>query len=204
MDKVKYLKYILFHPFDGFYEAKNRGKGSIKLATFIIFLYAITKCVSYQYTGFVMNFHPIFAMNSISIIIAALSVPLLFVVANWTVTTLFDGKGKLSDIFLITCYSLIPIILTELIITFVSNFVLSEEVVLLNSIGSIGTVWFFFLIVSGLCVIHEYTLLRNLATLVVTLVAAAILVFLFILFLSLMEQMLGFFITFIQEWIRRM
>ena len=117
---------------------------------------------------------------------------------------LFDGKGKLSDIYLITCYSLVPMILIELVITMISNFVLTEEVVLLNAVSGIGIAWFCFLMVAGLCVIHEYSLLRNLATLVVTLIAAAILVFLFVLFLTLMEQMIGFFITFIQEWIRRM
>ncbi len=203
MEKVKYLGHILFHPFDGFYEAKMRGKGSMRLAVILMVIYAVLQCFSYQYTGFVMNTNPVFEMNSIVIIISTTSVPLLFVVANWTVTTLFEGKGKLGEIFLVTSYSMVPLMLGEILTTVVSNFVISEEVVLLQSVQAIMTVWFAFLMIAGLCTIHEYGLFRNLATLVVTLVAALILIFLFVLFLSLMEQMISFFVTFGQEWIRR-
>ncbi|MBQ9120569.1 MAG: DUF1282 family protein [Lachnospiraceae bacterium] len=203
MEKVKYLGHILFHPFDGFYEAKVRGKGSLRLATILMVLYAVLKCFSYQYTGFIMNMNPVFEMNSVVIVISALSVPLLFVVANWTVTTLFEGKGKLGEIFMVTSYSMVPLMLGEILVTLVSNFVISEEVVLLTSVKAIMVVWFAFLMIAGLCTIHEYGLFQNLATLVVTLIAAAILIFLFVLFLSLMEQMVSFFITFSQEWVRR-
>ena len=102
MEKVRYLKYIMFHPFDGFYEAQRRGKGSIGLAAILMALYAVLQCFKYQYTGFVMNLNAIFMMNSVTLIISTLSVPLLFVVANWTVITLFEGKGKLGDIFMVT------------------------------------------------------------------------------------------------------
>lgn len=203
MEKVKYLGHILFHPFDGFYEAKMRGKGSMRLAVILMALYAVLQCFSYQYTGFVMNINPVFEMNSVVIIISALSVPLLFVVANWTVTTLFEGKGKLGEIFMVTSYSLVPLMIGDILVTVVSNFVISEEVVLLQSVQAIMLVWFAFLMIAGLCTIHEYGLFRNLATLVVTLIAAAILIFLFVLFLSLMEQMISFFITISQEWVRR-
>lgn len=203
MEKVKYLKYILFHPFDGFYEAKMRGRGSVKLAAAILIIYSVLACFSFQYTGFVMNTNEIFHMNSITIIISTLSVPLLFIVANWTITTLFEGKGRLGDILMVTGYSMTPLLAGNLIVTIVSNFVVTEEVILLQAVNWMMIVWFCFLMVAGLCTIHEYSLFRNMATLVATLIAAMILIFLFVLFLSLMEQMFGFFITFIQEWIRR-
>ena len=28
-ENIKYVKHCVFHPFDGFYEAKNRGRGSL-------------------------------------------------------------------------------------------------------------------------------------------------------------------------------
>lgn len=203
-EKLNDLKYILFHPFDGFYEAKHRGKGSLKLATIFIALFCILKCVEYQYTGFVMNFNPIFAMNSFTIFISTLSVLMLFIVANWTITTLFDGKGSLSEIYLVLGYSLVPMILSNIISVIVSNFIISEEVILLRSFESISVAWFVFLMVAGLCVIHEYRLFQNFVTLLATLVAALIIVFLFVLFISLLEQMVSFFITIIEESIRRL
>jgi hypothetical protein len=94
-EKLHYLKYAAFHPFDGFYEIKNRQKGSVLLATIILALYGIMQCLSYQYTGFIMNTNALFAMNSITIFISAISIFVLFTVSNWTVTTLFNGKGNM-------------------------------------------------------------------------------------------------------------
>lgn len=203
LDKLRYLKHCVFHPFDGFYEAKNRGKGSLVLATVLICLYCVMQCVQVQYTGFVMNFNMISRMNSVTIFISALSVLLLFVLSNWTVTTLFEGKGKLKDIYLVLCYSLVPMIIANGVVVFVSNYVIEEEVILLNSITIMGMVWFCFMMVAGLCTIHEYGLAKNLVTLLVTAAAAAIILFLGVLFVSLIEQMIGFASTLIKEWMRR-
>lgn len=47
-EKIKYVKHCMFHPFDGFYEAKNRGKGSTLIATVILALLCILQCVQYS------------------------------------------------------------------------------------------------------------------------------------------------------------
>ena len=203
-EKLQYLKYTVFHPFDGFYEVKYRKRGSAAVAAIIMVLYGIMQCVSYQYTGFVMNFNAIFAMNSISIFISSLSVFLLFTVSNWTITTLFNGKGNMRDIFIVVGYSLIPMLLFNAVTVFVSNFVIEEEVIILLSVRGIGIVWFVFLMLAGLCVIHEYSMAVNLKTLIATAIAAAIIVFLGILFFTLLERMYNFTVSVAQEIIRRM
>lgn len=203
LEKFKYVKYCVFHPFDGFYEAKNRGRGSLLAATILLILYGILQCVKVQYTGFIMNLNHISRMSSITIFISALSVVLLFVISNWTTTTLFEGKGKLKHIYMVLCYSLLPMIFLDAIVVFASNFVISEEAVILNAISTMGTVWFCFLVVTGLCTIHEFSLAKTLVTIVVTAFAALIILFLGVLFLSLLEQMFQFLYIFIKELMRR-
>jgi hypothetical protein len=203
-EKLHYLKYTLFHPFDGFYEVKYRKKGSLAAAVIIMILYGIMQCVSYQYTGFVINYNKVSAMNSVSIFISSLFVFLLFTVSNWTVTTLFNGKGSMRDIFIVVCYSMIPMIIINGLAAFISNFVIWEEVIILKSVQGIGIAWFVFLLLSGLCVIHEYSMAVNIKTLLATVVAAAILVFLGILFFTLLERMYNFISSVIQEVLRRL
>lgn len=203
LEKVKYVKYCVFHPFDGFYEAKNRGRGSLPAATVLLCLYGILQCVKVQYTGFIMNLNHISRMNSVTIFISSLSVMLLFVISNWTTTTLFEGKGKLKHIYMVTCYSLLPMIFIDTIVVFASNFVIAEETVILTALSTMGMVWFCFLIVTGLCTIHEFSLAKTLVTLVVTAFAALIILFLGVLFLSLLEQMFQFLYIFIKELMRR-
>jgi len=202
-ERVKYVKHCVFHPFDGFYEAKNRGKSSMLAATVLIALYCILECVKVQYTGFIMNLHQITRMNSVTIFISALSVLLLAIVSNWTITTLFDGKGKMKDIYMVVGYSLLPMVLIDTIIVIASNFVIEEEAVILTAIGWMGIAWCAFLIVTGLCTIHEFSLAKTLVTILATLAAALIILFLFVLFISLVEQMVQFFYIFFKELMRR-
>lgn len=202
-ERVKYVKHCLFHPFDGFYEAKNRGKGSLLAATIIIALYCILDCVEVQYTGFIMNLNQISRMNSVTIFISALTVLLLAVISNWTITTLFDGKGKLKDIYMVLGYSLAPMVIIDTCIVIASNFVIEEEAVILVAIRWMGIAWSAFLIVTGLCTVHEFSLAKTLVTIVATLAAALIILFLLVLFISLVEQMVQFIYIFSKEFMRR-
>lgn len=202
-DKLEYLKMAMFHPFDGFYEIKYRKKGSSTLAMVLMMLYGILQCIDYQYTGFIMNTNPIFAMNSVSIFCSSLFVFFLFIVSNWTVTTLFGGKGNMRDIFIVVAYSLVPMMISKAVVIFASSFVIVEEVIILKSLEGMGVVWFVFVLLAGFCVIHEYSFGVNLKTLIATAAAALIIIFLGILFFTLLERMYEFIISVIQETVRR-
>ena len=203
-EKIGYLKYSVFHPFDGFYEIRFRGKGSGSLAAFLLFLFGVMTCVSYQYTGFIMNENDIESMNSISLFATAVLGFVLFIFSNWSVTTLLNGKGNLKDILIVCGYSLLPVLLTLLLKVLVCNVIIEEEVMILNVASGIGIVWFLFMMISGLCVIHEYTFGKNIAALLLTFVAAVIILFLGILFFTLVEQMVNFIISVGRELVRRM
>lgn len=203
-EKLYYLKYSFFHPFDAFYEMRFRGKGSLLIAVISIVLFGILQCVRYQYTGFVMNFSQIAAMNSLSVFATWVAGFVLFIVSNWSVTTLLNGKGGLGDITQVIGYSLVPVELTTIVQIILSNFVIREEIMIVNVISGIGIVWFLFMIVAGLCTIHEYSFGKNMASVFLSFVAAAIIIFLGVLFFTLMEQMITFVVSVVQEFIRRM
>lgn len=203
-EKLYYLKYSFFHPFDAFYEMRFRGKGSLLIAVISIMLFGILQCVRYQYTGFVMNTAQISAMNSLSVFATWVAGFVLFIVSNWSVTTLLNGKGGLGDITQVIGYSLVPVELATVVQIILSNFVIREEIMIVNVITGIGIVWFLFMIVAGLCTIHEYSFGKNIASVFLSFVAAAIIIFLGVLFFTLMEQMITFVVDVVQEFIRRM
>ncbi len=202
-EKLSYLKLAIFHPMEGFYEIRFRGKGSIVLSVILLCFYGITECAAYQYTGFILNLNNVATMNSISIFLSHVFIVVLLCVANWTVTTLFNGKGNLAGIFNVVCYALFPYSVIRLIVVFLSNFVIQDEGMIIYMIQGIGIVWLVFLIVAGLCVIHEYGLFQNLASLVVTAIAAFMIIFLLVLFLTLEEKMFGFIRDVFKEFVRR-
>lgn len=203
-EKLYYLKNAIFHPFDAFYEIRFRGKGSALLAVLILVVFCILQCVSYQYTGFIINTNELASMNSISIFLTWLLGFVLFVVSNWSVTTLLNGKGNLGDILKVITYSLVPLTCALIFQIFASNFIILEEAMIVYVITGIGTVWSLFMLFAGLCVIHEYGFGKNLIAIFLTFVAAAIIMFLGILFFTLIEQMVLFLISVGQEFIRRL
>lgn len=203
-EKLGYWGYSLVHPFDGFFEIRFRNQGSLLLAFLLLAVYGVVQCLKYQYTGFVMNFSDPDQMDSVSIFIQSISLILLFSVSNWTITTLFNGKGKLKDIFIVLCYSLTLLIIGDSLICFLSNFVTTEETMILTAIQMLIYVWFAFLIVAGLGTIHEYSLGGNLASILLTVVAAAIILFLGVLLFTMLERMVSFFKDVIEELMRRL
>lgn len=203
-EKLSYLKQSVFHPFDAFYEIRFRGKGSVALAVSLLVLFGILQCIAYQYTGFVINENELESMNSISIFLTWVLGFVLFIVSNWSVTTLLNGKGALGDILKVTAYSLAPFVCTLIFQIIVSNFIIEEEAMIVYVVTGIGIVWSLFMLLAGLCVIHEYGFGKNLIAIVLTFVAAAIIMFLGILFFTLIEQMVLFVVSVGQEFVRRL
>lgn len=189
---IKNLAYTLFHPFDGFYEMKFRGKGNMALATALLVFYGLESIFTTQYTGFIFNDYPLHNMRSIQLFLLAVVPILLFIVSNWSTTSLLNGSGTIKDIWIMTCYSLVPMILFDFVTTLLSNVIIREEGPILSAFRYIGVLWFCYLIFCGLCTIHEYTASRNILTLLVTLLAAIIIIFLVILYFTLMRTVIGF------------
>jgi hypothetical protein len=191
-ERIKLIPYLLFHPFDGFFEARFRNKGSRLLATAVLALYGIIQIITAQYTGFVNNFWHLYDIESVDLIISGVLPVVLFIISNWSVTTLMNGNGRLKDVYMVTCYSLIPLIIFSLITTVVSNVLIIEELPILQAVNALGMVWFAFLLFSGLCVVHEFSPGRTVLSLFSTVVAALIMVFLIVLYLTLLDKVKSF------------
>lgn len=139
-------------------------------------------------------------MTSIFMQILVVFVPvLLFVVANWCLTTLFEGEGSFKDIFISVGYSLLPIAITTIPVTLFSNFVVAEELDILNLIVVLGFIWAGMLIFFGTMVTHDYTMGKNLVTTLGTIVGMAFIMFLGVLFTSLVMDMASFFTSIVSE-----
>ena len=203
-DKLKYWGYSLVHPFDGFFEIRFRTHGSAFLATLLLIAYAVLNCLKFQYTGFPMNMNNIEEMDALSLFISVVSVVALFTVSNWTVTTLFIGKGKMKDIFIVVCYSLTVPIIGDAIVTFASNFVTLDEVMILTSVQMLCYAYFAFLVIAGLTTIHEYGFGGSIMSIVMSIVAAAIILFIGILVFTMLERMISFFSSVAEELMRRL
>ena len=182
--------YVIFHPFDGFYDLKHEHRGSVRASLVFIGLTVITFFYQSVGQGYVMN--PTGKYSTIWAQCISVLVPLfLFVLANWCLTTLFEGEGSFKDIFIATAYSLLPLILLTIPMTFFSNFVTTTEAGIISFIGTFSFIWVGVLLFFGTMVTHDYSMGKNLITILGTIVAMACIVFIVLLFSMLLSKLVS-------------
>ena len=191
-EEMLYPFHLIFHPFDGFWDLKHEKRGSVRSA----FLILVITIAAFTYqgvgTGYIFNPRQSGYLNIFGQILSV-SVPLLlWVVANWCLTTLFEGEGSLKDIFVAACYSLTPMPLLIIPSVILSNVLAASEVQIINLLVDVAFVWMFVLLFLGMMGTHDYSMLKNVATTVGTIVGMAFIMFLAILFSSLMAKIVGF------------
>lgn len=196
--ELMYGFYILFHPFDGFYDLKHERRGSVRAA--IVFLAITVLTFFYQGIGQGYVLNPTRGTTTIWAQMISVLIPVfLFVLANWCLTTLFDGEGSFKDIFVATCYSLLPLPLIIIPATIASNWVTNSESSLIGFFGTLALIWVGFLLFFGTMVTHDYSLAKNLITILGTIVAMAFIIFIVLLFSMLLSKLVSLVTNIITE-----
>lgn len=190
-EEMLYAFHLIFHPFDGFWDLKHEQRGSVRAG--LVYLIITIFAFFYQSVGTGYIFNPTQSSMSVFACIASVCVPLLlFVVGNWCLTTLFDGEGSFKDIFIASTYSLLPLPLMIIPSTLLSNILVDDEEGVMTLLVGLGWVWMGILLFFGMMVTHDYSLLKNLTTILGTVVAMAFIIFVAVLFSSLVAQMVSF------------
>ena len=203
-EELLYAFHVIVHPFDGFWDLKHEKRGSMRSA-FIILLATI---IVYYYNTIGMGY--IFAprvnatMNIFSAITAVAVPLLLWVIANWCLTTLFEGEGSMKDIFIACCYCLTPLVLLILPSTLISNILTIKEAGIVSLLFSASLLWMGLLVFIAMMVTHDYSVGKNIITCIVTIVGMAFIMFIGILFSSLMGKIVSFVTNIVAEISYRM
>ena len=196
--ELMYGFYTILHPFDGFWDLKHEKRGSLRAA--LVFLAATILAFFYQSigTGYVMN--PTRGYSTIWAQVISVLVPLLlFVLANWCLTTLFEGEGSFKDIFVAICYCLLPIPMLVIPATFCSNFVTTSEAGIISLLSTLAFLWMGILIFFATMVTHDYSMGKNIITFLGTIVGMALIMFVAVLFTTLVGKIVSLITNIVTE-----
>ena len=196
---LRYALYVITHPFDGFWDLIHEHRGSMAAAHTFLALFLITRvlkilCTSFQFFDAAVQHINVFEE------MGSLLLPFLILcLANWAMTTLFDGKGRFNDIYMGMCYALVPYILIQLPMILVSNMLTYEEGSIYSVMLTISVIWSVLLVFVGLMEIHDYGPGKTFIFIIVTIVGAAVIIFLVLVFFSLLSDAVGFFVSLYRE-----
>ena len=200
ISKWRYPLYCLMHPFKAYYELKVEKKGSILLACASLLLFFFSGVAKEQFTAFHFidgvkeNFNIFLVMGT------TLGLFLLFVLCNWSVSTLADGEGKLSEIFVFTAYALIPYSICTLAITGLTHMFALEEAAFIGVMWAVAYGWTAIHIFMSTREVHQYTSGKAVLLLGGTVLGIYLLLLLITIGYSLFAQLITFITTLYSEF----
>ena len=186
-DTLKYSLHCIVSPFDGFWDLTHEKRGSIGAANFLVIMTVLTTIWKYRYTSFVFIRIQWEYFNILLNICTFLLPFFIWILSNWCLTTLFDGKGTLKDIYIGSAYALTPYVLVQLPMIVVSNFVTYEEGAFYTYFLSLSMIWCGFLF------------LASVMQILCILVGMLVIVFLLVLFFSLFSDAIAYVISLYKE-----
>ncbi|MCL2708105.1 MAG: YIP1 family protein [Defluviitaleaceae bacterium] len=205
MEESKYLfpLHVLTHPTDGFSQFKSRKNESIIWVLSIVAAWFAAEVMVFFFTGTALNENRPEYFNAAVIATRTIGLFVFFIIGNWSVCSLLDGKGTFLEITTTTAYSLIPYVASIFINVLISRFIAADESVYMTMSTTIGLAWSVILLLSGLYSIHDYGFLKTIFSAILTVIAMAIMLFLLMLFLGLLQQVFSFCVSVYMEGFTR-
>ena len=201
---LRYALYVITHPFDGFWDLTREHKGNLAAATTFLALFLITRvlkilCTSFQFFDAAVQHINVFEE------MGSLLLPFLILcLANWAMTTLFEGKGRFKDIYIGMCYALVPYVIIQIPLILLSNILTFDEGSFYNVLDVISLVWCGFLAFVGLMEVHDYGPGKTIVFIIATVFGALVILFLLLVFFSLLSDAFGFFVSISREIVFRL
>lgn len=202
-EKWSHLFYTVTHPSDGYYWIRHREKGSVPIAILLVILFGLCFPMQRLLASFVVVDVNPRSVNLLPELTAVLLMYVLLCVGNWSITCLMDGEGRFKDIMIAVGYAMVPLIITYILATIVSQFLADGEQAFYSIIMGVGIAYTLFMALTGIMQVHNYTLGKTLLTLLLTLLAVFIIIFLVLLVANFIGQVVFFFRSIYTELIFR-
>jgi hypothetical protein len=202
--QLRYSLYCMFHPADGFWCIMRERKASVASAHVLLLMYSIVNVMRLTLTNFQFVLVNLEYFNAITVALSIAVPVVLWSVANWGFTTLMNGKGRLSDIYVATVYAFIPSFILNTICIPLSHLITYNEGVLYRVALTISMIWSVMLLIVAMMQVHDYTMLKTIASSFLAILGIGFILFIFMLFFSLISDSVVFFIGLVREIIFRL
>lgn len=206
LQRIKFVDDYLFmfrfikQPADSFYYIKKNQRGSLGFAGLIYAGVILVRIVSLYLTGFTFSPYPSWAYIWVENEVVN-TVVLIFIwnAANYLVSTISDGEGRLRDVIIGSAYSLFPYLLFILPIAAISNVLTLNEVFIYSFSVNIVWVWTLVMLFIMVMEIHNYSFTETVRNILITLFTMGLFLLTGYVLYVLFNQLFDFISAIIQE-----
>ncbi|MDR1220754.1 MAG: YIP1 family protein [Treponema sp.] len=196
---LKYALYVITHPFDGFWDLTHEKRGSLAAANVITVVMVLVEVLRLTLTNFQFVSINMEYFNVITVALRILLPLFLWTVANWSLTTLMDGKGHLLEIYMATAYAFTPYIIINAAMIALSQFITAQEGSVYYVLTSFALVWSVLLVLAAMMMVHSYSAAKAILSSLLSIIAMGVMVFIFLMFFSLISDAIAYFISLYKE-----
>ena len=196
---LRYAFTVMNHPVQGFYDLRFERAGSLISSTIWLGVLILSYVSTIQYTGFIFNFNNVKSFNIIYAFTSILLPLIIWCVANWSITVLMDGEGRFRDIYMAICYASVPYSLSLLLCVVLSLFLTKDELTFLSIVQTLGLLGSALLVFTGTMTIHQFTVRKTVFSILLSLAGMVFIIFLAILFASILDKLFSYVVGIITE-----
>jgi len=195
---IFYLKNLLKHPIDSFYYLKKGTHGSILSATIIYLLFSLVVVLDYMGRSFIFNLNTS-ERSVFYVMFISLAPTILFVFANYLVSSINDGKGTLKNIYIFTAYSAAPYILLQPLVVLLSYGLSFNESFLIEFSSFFIISWTIIVLFLGIQETHHYSTGGTIKNILLSLLWILIIILIYSIVYMLWDQIFETIYSIVQE-----
>ncbi len=200
VDDFRFMLRFIKQPADSFYYIKRNLRGSLTFAGLIYLWVLVVRVLSLYVMSFPFNRYAspmqIPLVNEVVLLVVLL---VLWNTANYLVSTISDGEGRVRDVVIGTAYSLFPYALFMLPIALISNVLTLNEVFLVTFSQQVVLAWTGLMLFIMVKEVHNYSFSETVRNILTTLFTMAILALTAYILYLLFGQLFDFIQTIGQE-----
>lgn len=198
-EDCKMLFKVLRHPIDTFYDIRRENKGHM-ITAFVLYVVEYLLFLAYFLgSGFVLIGNSA-QSASVAFLSCMFWAPvMLFVISNYLVAEVGEGKARFRDVFISTAYMLAPFVVLMPFVILISHMITGNELALLQLaiVAIVG--WVLVNLFIATKEIHLFEAGEALVHLLITLFLMAVIVLAFSLIFMLCEEMVNMVISVVKE-----
>jgi len=200
IDDFVFMFRFIKQPADSFYYIKKKERGSLLFAGIIYVWVVAVRVLSLYLTGFVFNPFPDVAFIPVgNEIVMALLLIVLWNAANYLISTISDGEGRVRDVIIGSAYSLFPYALFVLPIALLTNVLSLNEAFLYSFSMTIVWAWMGLMLFIMVKEIHNYSFWETVRNVLITIFTMALFVLTGYILYVLFNQLFDFVSAIFQE-----
>ena len=201
--KLSYAFHVPFHPVQGFGALKYEKRGSLRAAVLILFSLFVVSLLQTIASAWLFNEEYAQQVDILQVFFSTVGIFVIFVLSNWGLTTLLDGEGRMSEIATAVGYAVLPMVLLKAVSIPLTYVLVLQESMYLSFLNGLGVVWTVFLLFFGILLTHQYTVSKNIVTLLLTVVGMAVILFILLLLSTTVTKIWQFVVAIAVEITRQ-